>query len=302
MYHGLLPIWKEKGLTSHDVVFKLRKILRMKRIGHTGTLDPDVEGVLVVCLGKGTKLVETLMDSDKVYRGEVTLGYSTDTEDASGQIIERTRVTESLSTEAIDQAMASMVGEIDQVPPMYSAVKVNGMKLYEYARQNIPVERPVRQVTIRSFQRLSQPLWDPVEGTCKFNFEVCCSKGTYVRTLAVDLAKQLGYPGHMSELVRLETSGCRAEQALTLEEVEQLQAADTLMTRIVSLEQAVRRFPQRKLNEEDAVKIQHGQVLPREYFGTPLSEPTALFFQDKVLAIYQPHPQKPDWIKPMIMF
>ena len=241
MYHGLLPIWKEKGLTSHDVVFKLRKILRMKRIGHTGTLDPDVEGVLVVCLGKGTKLVETLMDSDKVYRGEVTLGYSTDTEDASGQITERTRVTQSPSIESIDQAMASMVGEIDQVPPMYSAVKVNGMKLYEYARQNIPVERPVRQVTIRSFQRLSEPIWDPVEGTCKFNFEVCCSKGTYVRTLAVDLAKRLGYSGHMSELVRLETSGCQAEQALTLEEVEQLQASDTLATRIVSLEQAVQR-------------------------------------------------------------
>lgn len=302
MYHGLLPIWKEKGLTSHDVVFKLRKILRMKRIGHTGTLDPDVEGVLVVCLGKGTKLVETLMDSDKVYRGEVTLGFATDTEDASGQITERSRVTESPSIEAIDHAMASMVGEIEQVPPMYSAVKVNGMKLYEYARQNIPVERPVRQVTIHSFQRLSQPLWNQTEGTCQFEFEVRCSKGTYVRTLAVDLAKKLGYPGHMSQLVRLETSGCQAEQALTLEEVEQLQAADTLAAKIISLEHAVQRFPQRTLNEAAAVKIQHGQVLPLDYFGTPLSEPTALLYQDKVLAIYQPHPEKSDWIKPMIMF
>ncbi len=129
---GILPLWKERGMTSHDCVFKLRKILHTKKIGHGGTLDPDVEGVLPICVGKGTKVIEYMVDSGKTYEGEITLGFATTTEDVSGEIVEKKPVTTPLSTEQIDQAMAEMTGEITQIPPMFSAVKVNGKRLYEY--------------------------------------------------------------------------------------------------------------------------------------------------------------------------
>lgn len=140
---GILPLWKERGLTSHDCVFKLRKILHMKKIGHSGTLDPDVDGILPICVGRATKVVEFLTDSGKVYEGEITLGYSTTTEDASGEIVDLTPVEKVLSNELIDSTMQTFIGEITQIPPMYSAVKVNGKRLYEYARNGETVERPV---------------------------------------------------------------------------------------------------------------------------------------------------------------
>ena len=154
---GILPLWKERGMTSHDCVFKLRKILHTKKIGHGGTLDPDVEGVLPICVGKGTKVIEYMVDSGKTYEGEITLGFATTTEDVSGEIVEKKPVTTPLSTEQIDQAMAEMTGEITQIPPMFSAVKVNGKRLYEYARNGEEVERPQRKAMIYSFERTSDP-------------------------------------------------------------------------------------------------------------------------------------------------
>lgn len=145
---GIINVKKEAGMTSHDVVFKLRKILGTKKIGHGGTLDPDVVGVLPIAVGKATRMVEFMQDEGKVYEGEITLGFSTTTEDASGEVVERTPVEASLDAEEVDRMIAQMVGEMEQVPPMYSAVKVNGRKLYEYARAGEEVERPVRQVTI----------------------------------------------------------------------------------------------------------------------------------------------------------
>ena len=204
-------------MTSHDVIFKLRKILGTRKIGHGGTLDPDVVGVLPIAVGKATRMVEFMQDEGKVYEGEITLGFSTTTEDASGEIVERTPVEAPLDAAEVDRMIAQMVGEIEQVPPMYSAVKVNGRKLYEYARAGEEVERPVRQVTIYEFTRTSEISYE--ESLARFRFRVKCSKGTYIRTLSVDLGQKLGYAAHMSHLTRTSAAGLLLDDALTLEEV-----------------------------------------------------------------------------------
>ena len=154
MISGIINLKKEAGMTSHDAVFKLRKILQEKKIGHGGTLDPDVTGVLPIAVGKATRVIEYMTEAGKVYEGEITIGFSTTTEDASGETVKTTPVTE-LDEATVDKAMASFEGEITQIPPMYSAVKVNGKKLYEYARAGEEVERPQRQVTITKFVRTS---------------------------------------------------------------------------------------------------------------------------------------------------
>ena len=214
---GIINVKKEAGMTSHDVVFKLRKILGTKKIGHGGTLDPDVVGVLPIAVGKATRMVEFMQDEGKIYEGEITLGFSTTTEDASGEVVDRTPVQDPLDAEEVDRMIAQMVGEIEQVPPMYSAVKVNGRKLYEYARAGQEVERPERQVTIYSFERTSPICYE--DKLARFTFRVKCSKGTYIRTLSVDLGEKLGYAAHMSHLTRTSAAGLRLEDSLTLEEI-----------------------------------------------------------------------------------
>lgn len=302
MYNGVLAIWKARGMTSHDVVFRLRKILKMKKIGHTGTLDPEVDGVLVVCLGKATRIVRLLMDSTKTYTGEITLGYSTETEDAQGDIVDRKYLVEAISPSEIDAAMASFVGEIKQIPPMYSAVKVNGRRLYDYARAGEVVDRPTRSAQIFSFQRISEPVYDATEGTQSWRFDVVCGKGTYIRTLAVDLGAQLTYPAHMSDLTRLATSGLSESEALSLEEIEKAENNQTLMKFIHPVEKVLSDLPSIELDEESYKKVIHGQVLPNDYFGDIFTEEIALYKAEKLIAIYYPHPTKDGIIKPFIMF
>lgn len=299
---GLLPVWKEKGMTSHDVVFRLRKLLKMKKIGHTGTLDPDVEGVLLVCLGEATKLVELLMEGEKEYTGEITLGYSTETEDASGTIVERTPVNEKIPLSKIDDAMEEMQGFIQQTPPYYSAVKVNGKKLYEYARKGEQIERPVRTVQIHSFKRMSNPVYNSSEQLQSWQFHVVCGKGTYVRTLAVDLGIKLGYASHMSNLIRHATGGFNQEQALTLEQIQIAINQQTIDSHIQSIESALANYPKIILNEQQLNDISVGKVLPIDYFGKKMLEPTVLFDKKVARAIYYPHPSKADLIKPLRMF
>ncbi|MDP4107873.1 MAG: tRNA pseudouridine(55) synthase TruB, partial [Bacillota bacterium] len=151
---GILPLFKPAGLTSHDCIFKLRKILKTKKVGHTGTLDPDVTGVLPVCIGRATKVAEYVTDAGKAYEGEVTIGFSTTTEDASGEVVEKKTIDRVITREEIEAVFSSLTGEIEQTPPMYSAVKVNGTRLYEYARKGIEVERPTRKVRIYSIELL----------------------------------------------------------------------------------------------------------------------------------------------------
>lgn len=302
MYHGILPIWKEAGMTSHDVVFKARKLLKMKKIGHTGTLDPSVSGVLVLCLGQGTKLVELLMDGSKGYRGEVMLGQATETEDADGVIVDQKFVQIPVTNTHIDQVMANMQGWIEQIPPMYSAVKVKGRRLYEYARAGEVVERPKRQVWIESFRRTSEPEYDALNGLQKWQFDVRCGKGTYVRTLAVDLGVSLGYPSHMSKLERYMSGGFTQDQAITLQQLAEAVEQGEVAQWIRPIEQALQEIPQLQLTAAQAFVVKNGQVVPKDYFDDKIIEATALWWQNRIIAIYGPHPTKEKNLKPIRMF
>jgi tRNA pseudouridine55 synthase len=297
---GLLPLWKERGMTSHDCVFKLRKIVHTKKIGHGGTLDPDVDGVLPICIGKATKVIEYLMDSGKIYEGEITLGYSTTTEDKSGETVEEKAVVSPLSEEVIDQTMQSFIGEITQIPPMYSAVKVNGKRLYEYARNNEEVERPKRQAKIYEFTRTSEPVWNQEAGTLSWRFRVVCGKGTYVRTLAVDTGAKLGYPAHMSDLTRTASAGMSKDQALTLQQVQEYMDNGTLEDYLLPIEEGVARFPRVDIDEQTWGKVKNGMRLEYKVFGLEQmpEEEIALFYQGKVVSIYQPNPKEKNKLKP----
>ena len=239
MISGIINLKKEAGMTSHDAVFKLRKILQEKKIGHGGTLDPDVTGVLPIAVGKATRVIEYMTEAGKVYEGEIT-----------------------------------------QIPPMYSAVKVNGKKLYEYARAGEEVERPQRQVTITEFVRTS-----PIElenDTARFSFRVACSKGTYVRTLSVDLGAKLGYASHMSALRRTASAGLTLDKALTLSQIsEMVEAGDTSF--LLPIEFGVQDLPAVQVTEDDAKEISFGR-----FIAIDSQEPlVAAFLGDKVLAIME---------------
>ena len=214
MINGVINVYKEKGFTSHDVVAKMRGILHQKKIGHTGTLDPDAVGVLPVCLGKGTKVVDMLTDKDKTYRTVMLLGVQTDTQDITGTVLKKAEQDQmQLSENNIREAILSFVGEYAQIPPMYSALKVGGKKLCDLARAGITVERKPRQVRIHNIQILD----------IKFpevTMEVECSKGTYIRTLCHDIGNKLGCGACMKSLVRTKVGRFRLEDAVTLEEIE----------------------------------------------------------------------------------
>ena len=297
---GILPLWKERGMTSHDCVFKLRKILHTKKVGHGGTLDPDVDGVLPICIGKGTKVIEFLTDAGKVYEGEITLGFSTTTEDASGEIVERVSLAEPFSNEQIDAAMRQLTGEITQIPPMYSAVKVNGRRLYEYARKGETVERPKRQAQIDLFVRTTEPVWDAEQHTQSWRFRVTCGKGTYVRTLSVDTGKLLGVPAHMSDLTRTASGGFKKEQAVTLAEVAEAMEKNLLDQILLPIEHGVKDFARVDISDELWQKVKNGMRLPYQafQFATMPAAPFAVFYREKVVCIYQPHTQK-GMVKPL---
>lgn len=258
MLSGIINVKKEAGMTSHDVVFQLRKILGEKKIGHGGTLDPDVVGVLPIAVGKATRLIEYMQEEGKIYEGEITLGYTTTTEDASGELVERTLIPRNLTEDEIDRAMQCFIGTITQTPPMYSAVKVNGRKLYEYARAGERVERPRRQVVISQFERTSPLLF---EGECaRFSFRVRCGKGTYVRTLSVDLGARLGFASHMSKLVRTGSAGMVIQDALTIQEIKALFEAGDLSF-LQPIEHGIGDLKKVRLKKEEVVEVAHGRFV-----------------------------------------
>lgn len=217
MISGILNIYKEKGYTSHDVVAKLRGIVGQKKIGHTGTLDPDAEGVLPVCLGRATKVCGLLTDKDKTYETVLLLGRTTDTQDVTGQILsERPLISDGreITPETAKACVMSFEGEYDQVPPMYSALKVNGKKLYELAREGKTVERKSRKVSIRRIRITEIDL-------PRIRMEVECSKGTYIRTLCHDIGEKLGCGGCMESLLRTRVGGFALADSRKLGEVEE---------------------------------------------------------------------------------
>lgn len=300
---GILALWKERGMTSHDCVFKLRKILKTKKIGHGGTLDPDVDGILPICIGKATKVIEFMQDSGKVYTGEITLGYATTTEDASGEVVATTPIATPFSQNEIDNIMKLMEGEITQIPPMYSAVKVNGKRLYEYARAGLEVERPKRKAQIKSFRRISESEYDKENKTQSWRFEVVCGKGTYVRTFAVDTGKKLGVAAHMSDLTRLESGGLKPAQALTLAQVAQAVADDTISEYLLPLEYGLSDFDKITINEKTWLQVKNGMRLAPEVFGLDSmpKKPIALYYQEKVVALYENNPKEKNKLKPLKM-
>ena len=282
--NGIINLKKETGMTSHDAVFKLRKILGTKKIGHGGTLDPDVVGVLPIAVGKATRMVEFMQDEGKVYEGEITLGYSTTTEDASGEVVAETPVLAPLDEKLVDEAIASLTGPITQIPPMYSAVKVNGRKLYEYARAGQEVERPERQVTIYSFERTSPICYE--DKLASFTFRVKCSKGTYIRTLSVDLGEKLGYAAHMSHLTRTSAAGLQLDDALTLNEIEEKVQAGELDF-LHPLEIGTGDLVKVNLTPEQAEEVRFGRFIELEQMENQL----AAFEGEKLLAILEKREQ-----------
>lgn len=223
---GIVIVNKEAGFTSFDVVAKLRGILHIKKIGHTGTLDPMATGVLPVCVGKATKICDVLTDRDKTYEAEVVLGITTDTLDTTGKVLTEQPV--SVTKDRLEAVLSSFRGEVTQIPPMYSAVKVNGKKLYEYAREGVEIERKKRKVTIHSLDLLStdfQASDDAGKASAfrpSFRIRVHCSKGTYIRTLCDDIGHELGCGAAMDSLIRTEVGKFTIDRALSLSEIEEL--------------------------------------------------------------------------------
>ncbi len=228
---GILNIYKEKGYTSHDVVAVVRRTLKERKVGHTGTLDPEAEGVLPVCVGKGTKLADYIMATEKCYRAELTLGVATTTQDHTGEVVERRDFY--FDESKIREAVLSFQGEYLQTPPMYSAIKIKGKKLYELAREGREVAREPRRITIKEIKIIS---FRPPD---KIMMDVTCSKGTYIRTLCADIGEKLGCGGHMSSLLRLRSGNFTLDSAVTLERLKEACERGALEKYLIPLERAL---------------------------------------------------------------
>lgn len=259
MYNGMINIYKEAGFTSHDVVAKMRGILKQKKIGHTGTLDPDAVGVLPVCLGSGTKLCDMLTDRDKEYEAVLLLGVETDTQDTSGTVLSEKDVT--CKEEEVRSMILSFIGEYDQIPPMYSALKVDGKKLYELARAGKEVERAARRVVIENIEILKVEL-------PRVTMRVSCSKGTYIRTLCHDIGQNLGCGGAMAALKRTRVGQFEIEDAVTLGELEALRDAEKVSEKVIPVDQVFAHLPAVHVREKFTGLIQNGNA----FYGNQTAE------------------------------
>lgn len=250
--NGIIVINKEPDFTSADVVAKMRGICRQKKIGHTGTLDPAATGVLLVCLGSGTKLCDLLTDTDKEYVAELLLGVKTDTQDATGKVLAEHDVE--VTEDTVREVCMSFVGDYNQVPPMYSALKVNGKRLYELAREGREVERKARSVTIYELEVLKIDM--PV-----VKMRVVCSKGTYIRTLCADIGEKLGCGGTMQSLKRTRVGMFTIEQALTLGQLQALRDADRLREALYPVESCFESCPSLHISAEHAKLLENGNAI-----------------------------------------
>ena len=284
MIHGIINVYKEKGFTSHDVVAKLRGIVGQKKIGHTGTLDPDATGVLTVCLGKATKLCDLLTDKNKTYEAVLLLGKTTDTQDITGEVLEE-KSTEALTEEKVREAIEGFIGDYEQIPPMYSALKVNGKKLYELAREGKVIERKARPVKILDIQILEIDL-------PKVRMEVSCSKGTYIRTLCHDIGEKLGCGGCMESLIRTRVSTFRIEDAKTLDEIETLKQEGKLAELLVPIDAMFPFYPKITVKDDWKAFAKNGNPLDlkmlKEACGQDEETQVRLYDESgKFIAIYQ---------------
>ena len=258
MYNGIINVYKEKGYTSFDVVARMRGICGQKKIGHTGTLDPDAEGVLPVCLGKATKVCDMLTDSDKVYRAVMQLGVETDTQDMTGTILKEAD-TSGLAEQYVMGAVMQFEGEIFQVPPMYSALKVNGKKLCDLARAGVTVERKARPVTIYKIfvENIELPY---------VTMTVSCSKGTYIRTLCHDIGAKLGCGAAIKSLVRLQAAGYRIEDAYKLDALQKFSESGTLKDAVTPIERVFDVYPVLTAKPEFDIMLKNGNKMALQQF------------------------------------
>lgn len=282
MYDGIINVYKEKGFTSFDVVAKMRGILGQRKVGHTGTLDPAAEGVLLVCAGKGTRLCDMLTDRDKTYRATLLLGVETDTQDTTGTVLSE-KSTDFLKEEEVRAAILSFVGDYDQVPPMYSALKVDGKKLYELAREGKEVERKARSVKIHEITIESVNLPEVV-------MTVSCSKGTYIRTLCHDIGEKLLAGGCMKELLRTRAGRFSIEDSLTLAELQVLKDQGRLSEAVLPVETVFSKYREIRSEGEELDKLmKNGNPFRYKKAGNPTDgEPFKAYTADgQFIGIYE---------------
>lgn len=279
---GVINIYKEKGFTSHDVVNIVRRQLGKIKTGHTGTLDPDAEGVLPVCIGKATKLADYIAADIKEYKAELTLGITTTTEDISGDIIEQREVN--CSSDEVTEAIRSFVGECSQVPPMYSAIKVNGKKLYELAREGKEVERKIRLINIyeiRNIEALDKN---------RYEFYVLCSKGTYIRTLCKDIGEKLGCGGCMSKLTRTRSGNFYIEDSIKIEDFKSITEDNKLSDIIIPVEKVLSNYKRIHISSKAEKFVLNGNKISLSYVSEKdikLGDKVAAEFSCKIVGIYE---------------
>ena len=254
--NGVINVYKEAGYTSHDVVAKLRGILKIKKIGHTGTLDPEAEGVLPICIGNATKLCDLITDKQKEYQGVLKLGVRTDTQDMTGKIIQSYDGDINFSQKEIEEVVQGFVGNISQIPPMYSALKVNGKKLYDLARQGIEVERKPRNITIHyiNIDEVNMPY---------VTMTIGCSKGTYIRTLFNDIGDKLKTYGAMEKLLRTKSGNFVLDNTIKLSEIEDLVKEDALMNcdSFITTDEVLSDFKKIHLKDEYKRFVMNGNMI-----------------------------------------
>lgn len=273
--NGILVVNKPVGLSSHQVIQIIKRTLKIKKIGHAGTLDPLASGVLIVLINEATKLSDYLMADHKSYLAGIIIGTSTDTEDSLGTILEQKKVT---NLGQVDQVLYSIVGPLKQIPPMYSAIKHKGKKLYELAREGKEVTRQPRDVEIFSLERKSDIVYQ--DSRAHFKFETKVSKGTYIRSLCVNIGERLGYPAHMNSLVRLASGKFKIEDSFTLEEISKGQF------KIISMLEAMNNYPVVDLDENLYFKSKHGQKISQSDIMKD-DDLVVLQYEQKLVAIYK---------------
>ncbi len=289
MINGIINVYKEEGYTSFDVVAKLRGITKIRKIGHTGTLDPDATGVLPVCIGSATKLCDMLTDKTKEYEAVLRLGVVTDTQDASGNVLERHEVN--ITKEELEQAILSFIGRSKQIPPMYSALKVDGRKLCDMARAGIEVERKPRDIEITDIKIL-----DMTEDTARIR--VACSKGTYIRTLCNDIGAKLKCGGIMESLVRTRSGAFKIEDAVKLEQIEKLAKEDRIFEILIPVDSMFNYCPEKSVSGEDEKRVKNGNLLAIPFEGDRIR----IYLEDGCFAAVYDFSEKNNCYTPYKMF
>lgn len=286
--NGIVLINKEKNCTSRDVVNQVSKILKTKKIGHTGTLDPIATGVLVLCIGKATKLVEVITSYDKEYEAEVILGIKTDTKDITGKILKEEKAI--ISKENIEECLKKMIGTYNQTVPIYSAVKINGKKLYEYARNNEEIELPKRKVTIKELKLISDITYEKEK--TKFKIKCHVSKGTYIRSLIEDIATNLNTIGTMENLKRTKQGNFQIANANTIKDIENNKF------KIYPIEEILEKFYKIEMTDDLYFKIKNGSIIKNNYNH----DIVAFTKNNKIVAIYKEYSKDKTLLKPWKMF